>query len=116
MSRLLPELDIVAHPAEREGLGVAVLEALSCGIAVVASDVGGLVDVIENEVTGLAVAPDDKSAWENALSRLLADAGLRRRLGESGRIKVEAEFSAEQMTRGNLLVYRDIMKKDYGRN
>ncbi|HEY5622189.1 MAG TPA: glycosyltransferase [Gammaproteobacteria bacterium] len=116
MNRLLPEIDILAHPAEREGLGVAVLEALSCEVAVVASALGGLTDVIEHDVTGLAVAADDDSGWEEALDRMLADTELRRRLGRAGRQRVEAEFSVERMTRGNLLVYREVLRNSYGRN
>jgi glycosyltransferase involved in cell wall biosynthesis len=116
MSRLLPEIDILAHPAEREGLGVAVLEALSCEVAVVASAVGGLTDVIEHDVTGLTVAADDDAGWEEALTRLLSDGALRSRLGSAGRKRVAAEFSVQQMTQGNLLVYREVMRRSNGRN
>ncbi len=116
LASLLPELDCVVHPAEREGLGVAVLEALSCRVPVVASAVGGLVDIIEHESTGLLVEPDDDRALLAALLRMLHEPGLRQRLGEAGRRRVETAFSVASMTSGNLSVYREIMKRNYVRN
>ncbi len=116
LETLLPELDLLAHPAAREGLGVAVLEALSCGVPVVTSAVGGLVDVVEHEVTGLTVRVGDDDALLGCLARLVTDPELRRRLGVAGRRRVEEAFSVESMTSGNLSVYRGVMKQNYGRN
>ena len=116
LSRLLPELNVLAHPAEREGLGVAVLEAMSCGVAVVASDTGGLTDVVEHERTGLLVATEDERGWSDALRLLISDTDLRIRLGTLGRRRIEADFSATQMTAGNLEVYHHVMRRHYGRN
>jgi glycosyltransferase involved in cell wall biosynthesis len=115
LESLLPDLDCLVHPAEREGLGVAVLEALSCGLPVVASAVGGLVDVIEHESTGLLVDVEDNGALLQAVSRIVQDEGLRLRLGTAGRQRVQDEFSADSMTRGNLSVYREILSRNYGR-
>src|SRR5690606_8300635 len=52
LARWLPGIDLVLHPAQKEGLGLAVLEAMSAGVPVAASAVGGLVDVIEDGVSG----------------------------------------------------------------
>jgi glycosyltransferase involved in cell wall biosynthesis len=116
LPQLMPELDMLAHPAEREGLGVAVLEAMSCGVAVVASEAGGLTDLVENDQTGLAVAADDEAGWSEALTRLSRDPDLRARLGTAGRQQIEAKFSSTQMTAGNLEVYHHVMRRNYGRN
>lgn len=113
---LLPELDCIVHPAEREGLGVAVLEALSCRVPVVASAVGGLVDIIEHESTGLLVDLGDDEGLLAALRRMVQDPGLRQRLGEAGRRRVETAFSVGSMTTGNLSIYREVMKRNHGRN
>jgi glycosyltransferase involved in cell wall biosynthesis len=104
------------HPAEREGLGVAVLEALSCRVPVVASAVGGLVDIIEHESTGLLVDLGDDEGLLAALRRMVQDPGLRQRLGEAGRRRVETAFSVGSMTTGNLSIYREVMKRNHGRN
>ena len=102
---LLPGLDLLVHPARREGLGVAVLEAMSAGVAVVSSTAGGLTDLIESGVHGLTFAPGDRDGLLGAMARLLSDAELRARLGASGRARVRAEFSVERMSARYLDIY-----------
>lgn len=113
---LLPELTCLVHPARREGLGVAVLEALSCQVPVVAAAVGGVVELVEHEVNGLLVDPNDDRALLAALRRMLREPELRRRLGEAGRRRVEAAFSVDTMTQGNLSVYMRLIKRNHGRD
>ena len=112
LTELLPELDCLVHPAQREGLGVAVLEAMSCGVPVVITAVGGLVDIVEHDVNGLLVAPDDDRALSAALRRIVQQRALRRRLGAAGRQRIEEAFSVDAMTKGNLAVYRQVLKGD----
>jgi glycosyltransferase involved in cell wall biosynthesis len=104
----LPGVDIVAHPAEREGLGVALLEAMSCGVPVVATAVGGIVDAIDDDREGLLVPPGDTAALAAALMRLSGDDVVRRRLGAAGRARVEREFSIALMAGRYLDLYRTI--------
>lgn len=106
---LLPGLDLLVHAATREGLGVAVLEALAAGVPVVAAAAGGVPDVIEDGVTGLLVAPSDSAALAEAIDRMLSDRTLRSRVIEAGAAKVEQEFSIARMVRGNLEVYREVL-------
>ncbi|HWX09156.1 MAG TPA: glycosyltransferase family 4 protein [Gaiellaceae bacterium] len=76
---------VVAVPSRREGYGVVAREAMAWGRPVVASAVGGLTDAVEDGVTGLLVPPGDVEALRAAIEQLLGDAGLRARLGATGR-------------------------------
>lgn len=76
---------VLAAPSRREGYGVAAREAMAWGRPVVATAVGGLVDAVEDGVTGLLVPPGDVAALRAALERLLGDAELRARLGAAAR-------------------------------
>ena len=107
LPELLPGVDVLAHPASREGLGVALLEALSCGVPVVAYAVGGVVDVFADGVQGRLVAAGDGSRFREALEQLLADGAARRRLGAAGRAHVERTFSIASMIAAHLKVYTD---------
>jgi glycosyltransferase involved in cell wall biosynthesis len=107
LPQLLAGVDVLAHPASREGLGVALLEALSCGLPVVACAVGGVVDVLEDGVHGRLVAAGDGSRFREALEELLADSAARRRLGAAGRAHVERNFSIARMIAAHLEVYAD---------
>ena len=100
---------VVVCPSRREGYGVVAREAMAYGRPVVASAVGGLVDAVEDEVTGLLVPPRDPKALRVALERLLADAELRRRLGEAGRKKVRTELSWDEATVATIAAYRDAL-------
>lgn len=109
LHRWLGGLDILAHPADREGLGVSLLQAGAAAVPIVASRAGGLPEAVSDEVSGLLVPPGDVPALVAALRRLLADAGLRRRLGAAGRARILAEFSVETMVEGNLAVYHRVL-------
>jgi glycosyltransferase involved in cell wall biosynthesis len=106
---LLPGLDVLAHPASREGLGVALLEAASAGVPVVASDVGGVPDVVEHGRTGLLVPADDAAALRAALGRLLRDPAERARLGSAARSHVERRFSVAGLVDAHLSLYRRVL-------
>jgi len=73
--------------------GVVAREAMAWGRPVVASAVGGLLDAVEDEVTGLRVPPRDVPALRAALERLLGDGELRARLGSAARAKAQRELS-----------------------
>lgn len=107
MASLLPGLDLLVHPAEGEGLGAVLLEAMSCGVAVVATAVGGIVDVVENGATGLLVPAGSKSGLAAAIGRLVADDGERRTLAEAARIRVREQFTIGAMTDRYLDIYAD---------
>jgi glycosyltransferase involved in cell wall biosynthesis len=104
-------LDILAHPADKEGLGVSLLQASAAAVPIVASRAGGLPEAVADGVSGLLTPPGDPAALADALHRLLADADLRHRLGAAGRARILAEFSVDAMVEGNLAVYRQILSR-----
>jgi glycosyltransferase involved in cell wall biosynthesis len=83
---------VIVAPSLREGYGMVAREAMAHARPVVASAVGGLLDAVEDEVTGLLVPPGDVEALRHALLRLLADGELRRRLGARARDVAMARF------------------------
>jgi colanic acid/amylovoran biosynthesis glycosyltransferase len=81
---------------KREGIPVVLMEAMSSGIAVVASRISGIPELVEDGVTGLLVPPGDAAAIAAALVRLHDDPAGRQRLGQAGRAKVVEEFDAQK--------------------
>jgi glycosyltransferase involved in cell wall biosynthesis len=98
---------IVACPSHREGFGVVCAEAMAYGRPVVASAVGGLLDLVEDRKTGLLVPPGDVTALRAGLLRLLHDGELRRRLGEAGRERARELLSWDAVTDATLAAYAD---------
>ncbi len=109
LHRWLGGLDVLAHPADMEGLGVSLLQASAAAVPIVASRAGGLPEAVADGVSGLLVPAGDAEALGAALRRLLEDAALRRRLGEAGRARILSEFSIDAMVEANLAVYRGVL-------
>jgi len=96
---LLAAADVVALPSRGEGLPLAVLEALAAGRPVVATDVGGNREAVEDGRTGRLVAPGDPGALAVAIAELLADGEARRRIGEQGRRVALERYRSEDVAR-----------------
>lgn len=109
LDRVLPCLDVLAHPASMEGLGVSLLQAAACGVPLVGARAGGIPEIVRPGVNGELIEPGDAAALAAALSKLLASEDLRRAYGAAGRAWVEAEFSIDAMVRGNLAVYESVL-------
>ena len=109
LERLYGRAAVVACPSRREGFGVVCAEAMAHGRPVVAGDVGGLRDLVVHEETGLLVPPGDVDALRDALQRLLADAGLRRRFGEAGRARISEHFTWQRFGDETLRAYEDAL-------
>ncbi|WP_462269564.1 glycosyltransferase family 4 protein [Desulfobacter sp.] len=109
LARILPCLYMVVHPATMEGLGVSLLQAAAAGIPVIASRAGGLPEVVIHDKTGLLIAPGDTDALARAVICLLDDPAYAGKLGKTGRMHVQTNFSIDQMVSGNLSVYREIL-------
>lgn len=98
----LARADVLVAPSvptrggRREGIPVALMEAMSCGLPVVASDLSGIPELVQDGVTGLLTEPGDAARIAAALRRLLEDPALRRRLGSAGRERILAAFDVER--------------------
>jgi L-malate glycosyltransferase len=92
--KYLHTFDIFVVPSltNRESFGVAAVEASACGLPVIASNVGGLPEVVLDGQTGLLVPPGDITALAQAISRLLSDPLLRQKMGHAGRQFVLANY------------------------
>jgi glycosyltransferase involved in cell wall biosynthesis len=106
LQRLYGRAAVVACPSRREGFGVACLEAMAHGRPVVATDVGGLRDLVVHGETGLVVPAGNGEALRHALERLLGDRELRRTLGLAGRERALERFSWDVVTEATLAAYR----------
>ncbi len=106
---VLPEFDFVVHPARREGLGVALLEAASSGVPIVASNVGGIPEIVRDGVNGLLVSPNDPAELTNAINAMLEDNKRRMDMGNAGRELVLNEFTIARMVDRNLAIYKNLL-------
>ncbi len=109
LEQLYARAAVVACPSRREGFGVVCLEAMAHGRPVVATRVGGLLDLVVDGETGIVVPPRDPAALRSALERLLADPDLRRKLGSAGRERARTHFSWERVTDATLAAYAEAM-------
>ena len=101
----LKGFDLFAMSSVTEGLGTALLDAMACGKAIVATRTGGIPEVVDDGVTGKLVAPRDHAAMAQAILELLNDHAGRERMGNAGRARVEASFTVERMIAGTAAVY-----------
>ncbi|MGC8799683.1 MAG: glycosyltransferase [Chloroflexus sp.] len=101
--------DVVAAPSHYESFGLAALEALACGAAVVASNVGGLALTIEDRRSGLLVPPDDDAALAAQIERILTDAALAARL-RSGAVQRAAEYGWPAVARRIIALYDELLQ------
>lgn len=101
--------DFFVHVPLWEGLGVAVIEALAAGLPVVASRVGGIPELVENERTGLLIPPQDPTALATALSRLVEDPLWARTLGRAGQALARARFDITIMAKANEALYDELL-------
>jgi glycosyltransferase involved in cell wall biosynthesis len=104
-------IDIYVQPSIKEGLGVALLEAMACGLAPVASTAGGMMEVIEDQRSGLLVAAADSGALARALGEMIDSPAARSLLGAAARDRIEGNFSIETMARRTLALYQSSLAK-----
>jgi glycosyltransferase involved in cell wall biosynthesis len=109
LPQLMSGFDLVVHPAEREGLGLALLEVAAAGVPVVACAAGGVPDVVEPGVTGALVPVGDAAALSAAVGRLLAAPDERARLGAAARARAERRFGVAGMVAAHVSLYERVL-------
>jgi len=109
--RYLSLMDVFVFPSVKEGLGIALLEALSSGKASVASRIGGIEDIVADGVNGILVAVGDPSGIARAVIRLLEDDNLRKKLGEESRALVKRKFTIGSMAGKVSKLYEETIKR-----
>ena len=107
--RYLAGFDAFVLPSRQEGFPLAVVEAMLAGVPVVAADVGSVGEAVVDGETGLLAPAGDAQAFAERLRRLLAEPELARQLGENGRGRAQALFTAEAMARAFDALYREIL-------
>ena len=94
-----------------EPFGIVPLEAMACGVPVVASSVGGLIDTVVDGATGVHVPPRDPARLARALSTLLADPARRRELGAGGAVRARERYGWERVAALTLEVYDEVARE-----
>ena len=94
---LLSAADVFLLPSAQESFGLAALEAMACEVPVVASNVGGLPEVIEHGVTGFLHAPEDLDGMAASAVALLRDPALHARVRQAAATRVRREYCAERV-------------------
>lgn len=105
--RFLSALDLCVVPSRWEGFGLVAVEAMACGVPVIASRVDSIPELIEDGRDGTLVPPDDPAALAQALAELLKDTETRARLGNQARSRAE-QFSLTTMIDAHQRLYREV--------
>jgi glycosyltransferase involved in cell wall biosynthesis len=106
---LLPALDLFVLSSQFEGLPIALLEAMSAGVACLATSVGGIPEAITDGVDGRLVPPRDSTLLARSIVTLLSDPVERDRLAEGGRARVASAFSMDRAVRRIEQVYDEVL-------
>lgn len=104
----LAAFDVFVYPSLREGLGSSILDAMHFGLPIVASDVGGIPEIVEDQVNGLLIRPDNPEDLVAALERVVRDTGLRETMSSRNREKA-ARYGAARMASSYEQIYERIL-------
>ncbi len=108
-SAFVREFDIQVVPSVAEPFGLVTIEALANGVPVVATNTGGSPEIVRDGVEGFLVPAGDEAALANRLTCLLDSSGLRREMGQRGRLRHRQEFTIERMVRDTEVVYEQAL-------
>jgi len=109
---ILPLADVVVFSSLSEGLPIALLEAMAAQKSIVATDIEGFRDVLENDRDALLARPGDPGGLEAAMQRALTDPDLRSELGLQARTRFLDDFTASKMVQSYERLYRSLLQPD----
>lgn len=112
MSTYLSAIDIFCLPSLQQGFGIILLEAMALARPVIASGVGGVLSILDNEKTGRIVPPSDSRALAECLLEMLAEPEQTRRMGVAGQNQVEDRFTVSRMVDDMLSLYGDVVSAE----
>lgn len=99
VARLLDSAHVLVLPSRNEGQPMSILEAMARGVCVVATDVGGIPDLVEDGVSARLLSADDPAGLAKVLGEVVDDADLRARLGTAGRDRAKQQFDVDEVWR-----------------
>ena len=109
VARYYRAADLYLHPAHAENFPLAILEAMACGVPVVASDAGGIPEIVVEGETGRLFANGDAEALAAAATALLGDSDSRGRMAQAGRERILREFTLDRQVDGYVSWYGEIL-------
>lgn len=108
---VMNSFDIFVLPSLSEGISNTILEAMSCGLPIIATKVGGSVEIVKDGVYGIFTPPDNPKALANSVCRLVNDSELRKEYGNKARKTAEEKFSLQSMLNTYEQLYLDLLNK-----
>jgi N-acetyl-alpha-D-glucosaminyl L-malate synthase BshA len=111
VAEILPAADVFLLPSEHESFGLAALEAMSCGVPVVGSRVGGLHEVVTDGATGYLCDPHDAGCMTQLVLSLLTDDDFRRDMGARARDRAKRDFGRDRIVEQYLDVYKRLISR-----
>jgi glycosyltransferase involved in cell wall biosynthesis len=114
VQRFLKAASVFVLPSFVEGLPNALIEAMACGLPVVATRVGGIPDVVDDGRTGILVAPGDRSGVADALKALCGSAHMRAQMGSAARETIVQRYCIEAVARRYIDLYDELLERRGG--
>jgi glycosyltransferase involved in cell wall biosynthesis len=106
----LASFDVFVFPSLSEGLGSSLLDAMSFGLPVIASNVGGISEIVDDGINGILIPPNDPDSLVNALHRIAGDAQLRNAMRDAN-LQKTANYGADRMAAAYDEIYRSILER-----
>jgi glycosyltransferase involved in cell wall biosynthesis len=109
LAYLYSAADVICVPSIQESFGLVALEAMSCGIPVVAYNTSGLMDIVVSEVTGFLAKPFDKNDIYEGLIQILVDEELARKMSVNSRARAVNSFDSKNLANTHIKLYEDLL-------
>ena len=105
---ILQQCQVYLHPSDKEGFGIAVIEAMRAGLPVVVSDAGALPEVVLDGESGVLARPYCATSWAEAVIRLMQEKRIRREIAVKGYLRAKAVFSVQRFAKDHDVLYENV--------